>query len=73
MQRYAREAQLAAEGAFSMVLNLSMRDVFDQLIQAGRDWEDEYASRPARRRIALDEDARQIGSEKESGSAGGSE
>jgi hypothetical protein len=57
VQRYAREAQLAAEGAVSMVLGLSMREVFDQLVQAGRDWEDEYASRPVRRRIPLGEDA----------------
>jgi hypothetical protein len=42
MQRYAREAQLAAEGAFSLMFSLSVRDVFDQLVQAGRDWEDEY-------------------------------
>jgi len=55
MQRYAREAQLAAEGAMSMAFSLSVRDVFDQLVQAGRDWEEEYTSRPVRRRIALDE------------------
>ncbi len=59
MQRYAREAQLAAEGAMSMMINVSVRDVFDQLVRAGRDWEDEYTSRPARRRIALDAEVRQ--------------
>jgi len=59
MQRYAREAQLAAEGAMSMVFGLSVREVFDQLVQAGRDWEDEYTSRPVRRRIALDVETRQ--------------
>jgi hypothetical protein len=57
MQRYAREAQLACEGAVSLALSHSVRDVLDQLVQAGRDWEDEYTSRPARRRIALDSDA----------------
>jgi hypothetical protein len=61
MQRYAREAQLAAEGAFSLMFSLSVRDVFDQLVQAGRDWEDEYASRPTRRRIPLDSDAGEAG------------
>jgi hypothetical protein len=32
MQRYAREAQLAAEGALSLMFSLSVRDVFDQLV-----------------------------------------
>jgi hypothetical protein len=68
VQRYAREAQLAAEGAVSLALSLSMREVFDQLIQAGRDWEDEYASRPARRRIPLGDEAREVASESEGGS-----
>jgi len=58
-QRYAREAQLAAEGAMSLMLNLSMRDVLDQLVQAGRNWEDEYTSRPVRRRIGLDTESTQ--------------
>jgi hypothetical protein len=57
MQRYAREAQLACEGALSLMFSHSVRDVLDQLVQAGRDWEDEYTTRPARRRIALDSDA----------------
>ncbi|HYW90094.1 MAG TPA: hypothetical protein VFB50_20140 [Chloroflexota bacterium] len=65
MQRYAREAQLACEGAVSLMLSHSVRDVVDQLVQAGRDWEDEYTSRPVRRRIALDSDA---GSQGERGS-----
>src|SRR5579871_4710001 len=55
MQRYAREVQLAAEGAMSLMLGVSVRGMFDQLVQAGRDWEDEYTSRPVRRRVALDE------------------
>ena len=62
MQRYAREAQLAAEGALSMMFSLSVRDMFDQLVQAGRDWEDEYTSRPTRRRIPLDSDAAEAAS-----------
>jgi len=45
-----REVQLATEGAVSMVFKLSIRDVLDQLVRAGREWEDEYTSRPARRR-----------------------
>jgi hypothetical protein len=69
MQRYAREAQLACEGAVSLMLSHSVRDVVDQLVQAGRDWEDEYTSRPARRRIALDSDAASQG-ERGSQSAG---
>ncbi|HET6317480.1 MAG TPA: hypothetical protein VFG86_13550 [Chloroflexota bacterium] len=50
-----REAQLAAEGAMSLLFRVSIRDVFDQLVRAGRDWENEYTDRPVRRRrIALD-------------------
>jgi len=72
MQRYAREAQLAAEGAVSLVFSLSVRDMFDQLVQAGRDWEDEYAARPTRRRIPLDSDASEApsGAERGTTSAG---
>jgi hypothetical protein len=70
MQRYAREAQLAAEGAMSMMLNLSVRDVVDQLVQAGRDWEEEYTSRPVRRRIALDAETGGSAPKAERGSTG---
>ena len=50
-----REFQLATEGAVSMLLNLSVSDAFDKLVQAGRDWEDEFASMPPRRRrVALE-------------------
>jgi hypothetical protein len=73
MQRYAREAQLAAEGAMSLVFSLSVRDVFDQLVQAGRDWEDEYTSRPARRRIALDETRQQPGPSQSEGASKGAD
>jgi hypothetical protein len=68
MQRYAREAQLATEGAFSLMFSLSVRDVLDQLVQKGRDWEDEYTHQPVRRRIALGSDARDVASEGERGS-----
>ena len=39
---YARTAQLAAEGALSLILRTSIRDVYDRLIFAGIDWEDEH-------------------------------
>ena len=55
MQRYMREFQLATEGAVSLLLNLSVSDAFDKLVQAGREWEDEFASvPPRRRRVALE-------------------
>jgi hypothetical protein len=56
-QYYMRECQLATEGAVSLLLSLSVRDVFDNLVRAGREWEDEYTSRPARRRrVPIDPD-----------------
>jgi len=55
LQRSVREMQLAAEGAVSLLFNLSAREAIDQLIQAGRDWEDEFTSQPARpRRVPLE-------------------
>lgn len=65
MQRYAREAQLAAEGAVSLMFSMSVRDMVDQLVQAGREWEDEYTTRPARRRVTLDAQTRDTASETE--------
>jgi hypothetical protein len=57
VQYYMRECQLATEGAVSLMLGLSVRDVFDNLVRAGREWEDEYTSRPARRRrVPIDPD-----------------
>jgi hypothetical protein len=57
-QYYIREAQLATEGAVSMFFNMSIRNVVDTLVQAGREWEDEYTSRPPRRRrVRLTDDA----------------
>jgi hypothetical protein len=56
-QHYLREAQLAAEGAMSLLFNLSIRNMFDQLVRAGRDWEDRYADRPPQpKRVAIDAD-----------------
>jgi hypothetical protein len=61
-QYYIREAQLATEGAMSMFFNMSIRNVVDTLVQAGRDWEDEYTSRPPRRRrVRLTNDAGDTG------------
>ena len=56
-QQYLREAQLAAEGAMSLMFHFSVRDALDQLVRAGRDWEEEYTSQPMRRRrVALETD-----------------
>jgi hypothetical protein len=49
-QRYMRECQLAAEGAISLLFKTSARDVLDNLVRAGREWEEEYTSQPVRRR-----------------------
>jgi hypothetical protein len=57
LQFYMRECQLATEGAVSLMLSVSVREIFDNLVRAGREWEDEYTSHPPRRRrIALDPD-----------------
>ena len=59
--RFGREAQLAAEGAMSLLLSVSARDVFDELIRAGREWEEEYVSSPPqRRRVRLSPDTSEI-------------
>ena len=56
-QHYLRDAQLVAEGAMSMLFNLSVRDMFDELIRQGRAWEDEYTrGMPQRRRVPLDDE-----------------
>jgi len=55
VQRYMREVQLATEGAVSLLLNVSISDAFDKLVQAGREWEDEFATvPPRRRRVAME-------------------
>ena len=57
MQRYMREMQLATEGAFSLLFRMSVSDAFDALVQAGRQWEDEFTTQaPRRPRVALDTD-----------------
>ncbi len=55
MRRYPREAQLAAEGAFSLMWKWSRRTM-EELVQAGREWEDEFVGPTRRRRIPLDDD-----------------
>ena len=58
LQRYVRDMQLAAEGAVSLLFNASPSEVFDNLVRAGRDWEEEFTSQPPRRRrVTLDADA----------------
>ena len=47
VQRSLRTAQLAAEGAMSLLFQLSLRDVRDHLTRAGLEWEDEFTL-PAR-------------------------
>ncbi len=58
LQRYVRDMQLAAEGAVSLLFNSSPSEVFDNLVRAGRDWEEEFTSQPPRqRRVKLEADA----------------
>ncbi len=54
MKVYPREAQLAAEGAMSLLLRWS-RQGFAELVRAGRAWEEEV-SEPRRRRVPIDDD-----------------
>ena len=61
-QRYMRECQLAAEGVISLLFKTSARDVLDNLVQSGREWEEEYTSQPVRRRrVAMGTDVDQGG------------
>jgi hypothetical protein len=56
-QQSLRTAQLAAEGAMHLLVRLSLRDALDDLVQAGRDWEDEFTRQPMpRRRDVLEAD-----------------
>jgi hypothetical protein len=55
-QRYARETQLAAEGAATLMTRWWRRTIAE-LVRAGREWEDDMAQPRARRRIRLDDDA----------------
>jgi hypothetical protein len=53
--RHMRESQLAAEGAVLMMTRWSRR-AFAELMQAGREWEEEAIKPDAKRRIRLDDD-----------------
>lgn len=53
--RYSREAQLAAEGAMSVLYRWS-RQTFSELVKAGREWEEETALPQARRRVPMDDE-----------------
>jgi hypothetical protein len=52
---YGREAQLAAEGAVALLYRFT-RKTFAELVEAGRQWEDETTLPPRRRRVPIDED-----------------
>ena len=47
---FARTTQLACEGAVSLLLKASVREVWDQLVRAGLEWEDEFTRVPEHRR-----------------------
>jgi hypothetical protein len=47
---FARTTQLACEGAVSLLLKTSVREVWDQLVRAGLEWEDEFTRVPEHRR-----------------------
>ena len=53
--RYSREAQLAAEGAMSVLYRWSRR-TFAELVKAGREWEEDTALPQARRRVPMDDE-----------------
>ena len=53
--RYGREAQLAAEGAMTVLLRWSRR-TFDDMVRAGREWEEETSLPNRRRRVPLDDE-----------------
>jgi len=42
LQRSVRNAQLAAEGSMSLLFRLSLKNALNRLVQAGRDWEEEF-------------------------------
>ena len=54
--RYGREAQLAAEGALTTFMRWS-RKTFDDMVRAGREWEEETSLPNRRRRVPLDDEA----------------
>jgi hypothetical protein len=47
---FARTTQLACEGAVSLLLKTSVRELWDQLVHAGLEWEDEFTRVPEHRR-----------------------
>jgi hypothetical protein len=53
--RYSREAQLAAEGAVALIYRFT-RKTFAELVEAGRQWEEETSLPPRRRRVPIDDD-----------------
>jgi hypothetical protein len=53
--RYPREMQLAAEGMFSLFYQWSRRQMAE-FVQAGRDWEEQFARTGRRGRVHLDDD-----------------
>ncbi len=55
--RYTRETQLAAEGAMSLMWRWSRRSLAE-LVRAGREWEEETAQSPGRRRVPFDDEGR---------------
>jgi hypothetical protein len=52
---YGRETQLAAEGAMSLFYRWSRRTL-TELVQAGREWEEETSLPGRRRRVPLDDE-----------------
>ncbi|HEY2595434.1 MAG TPA: hypothetical protein VGK33_16200 [Chloroflexota bacterium] len=48
---FARTTQLACEGAVSLLLRASVRDVWDDLVRAGLEWEEEFTRVPQHRRL----------------------
>ncbi len=53
--RYGREEALAAEGAMTVLLRWSRRTL-DDLVRAGREWEEETSLPNRRRRVPLDDE-----------------
>ena len=54
--RYSREAQLAAEGAMSVLYRWS-RQTFAELVKAGREWEEDTSLPRTRKRVPMDDEA----------------
>jgi hypothetical protein len=54
VQRYLRDTQLAAEGAMRLMFKLSLSDAFEQLVRAGREWEEEFTRAPTRPPLETD-------------------